>query len=88
MKQLLLIASFATALSACATDGYYGGGGLGVAYYDNAYGPYYDGYWQRDRYYYRTHRHGRYLRDDGHHFLRDRAEGFREYRGRRGRPWR
>lgn len=92
MRSAILSAVVLIALCGCAGDGYgyrggfYGGGD--IAYYDNSYGAFYDGYWDGDAYYYRPNRHGRYIRDDGHHFRRDRADGFREYRGTRGHRWR
>ena len=91
MKRVLLGLCAAVALAGCASDDYgFGGGRYGsasIAYYDNAYGPYYDGYWDGDVYLYRARPSGAYLRDDAHHFRRDRADGFREYRGRRGSRW-
>jgi hypothetical protein len=59
-----------------------------VTYYNSAYGPYYDGYWQSNVYYYRTSPRGAFIRDDARNFRRDRADGYREYRGQRGRQWR
>ena len=61
-------------LSGCG--GYYGGVGYGGGYaydgfYDNYYGPIYDGYWGRGEvFYYRGVDHGRYLRDRSGHFRR------------------
>jgi hypothetical protein len=78
MKSFLIAAGCALALSACATGpGYgYGGGSLAYnAYYDDAYGPYYDGYWGRDGgFWYSSGRGAPYLRDGGEHFRRSAVE--------------
>jgi hypothetical protein len=89
MKELLIAACAALALSACAS-GYGGYGSLGYsAYYDDAYGPYRDGYWGRDgAYWYSTGPRGPYRRDDGHHFRRDPYNGFHGVHGRHWRPHR
>lgn len=76
-------------LAACAT-GYYGasyGGGYSYydGYYDDYYGPVSYGYWgPDDYYYYSTTVNGTYIRDDAHHFRRDRADGWHQFhmRGR------
>jgi hypothetical protein len=76
MKPVLIVAAAALALSACAS-GYYGGGDLGYnAYYDDAYGPYNDGYWGRDgAFWYSARPHGPYLRDGGAHFRHGAFDG-------------
>jgi hypothetical protein len=62
----LAIASMSVALPACAS---YGHGQYAYdAYYDDAYGPYYDGYWGDDGLFWYRNRSGHYIRDDGHHF--------------------
>jgi hypothetical protein len=73
----LLIALFATLpLAACTT---YGGGRVGASiaydgFYDDYYGPIYNGYWgEGDVFYYRSGHRGQYIRDDSHHFHRDMA---------------
>ena len=81
-------------LAGCATDGYGGGYtySAGVAwndypydfYYDNYYGPIYDGYWGGDGYfYYRSSVSDRgYRRGDGHHFRHDENGGtYHRYQG-------
>lgn len=67
---------------------YYGGAyvvGEPIAYdgfYDDYYGPFVDGYWARDGFfYYRRDYHGRFFRDDGHHFRHDTHEGFHPVHG-------
>jgi len=68
---------------------YYGGGayvvGEPIAYdgfYDNYYGPFYDGYWARDGFfYYQRGEHGRFVRDDGRHFRHDGHDGFHPVHG-------
>jgi hypothetical protein len=79
MRVAFLAVSAALALSACAE----GGGGYGpyfagdTVYYDDAYGPIYNGYWgDGDVFYYSSGRGHAYVRDDAHHFRRDQATGF------------
>ena len=65
-------------LGACAVgfhDGPgHGGGYYSDAYYDDSYGPYYDGYWAADgSFYYRDTADHPYVRDDAKHFRRDNA---------------
>ena len=52
MKPMLIVIGAALALSGCADYGHSGyGGGASTAYnayYDDAYGPFYDGYWDGD----------------------------------------
>jgi hypothetical protein len=51
-------------------------------YYDDFYGPFYDGYWAADGYFYFTDGPGHaFRRDDYHHFRRDMAAGFHGVRG-------
>jgi hypothetical protein len=75
MKRLLLIACAALPLAACTTYGPGYGPGPAVAYdgyYDDYYGPIYDGYWGDDgAFFYRTGAHGHYRRGDGAHFRHD-----------------
>ncbi len=92
MKLLMtgLCVSGVLLLAACADTsgpgGYaygYGGGPVGYdGYYDDAYGPFYDGYWAGDGYfYYRSGENGRYRRDDGHHFHHDAGAGMHAVQG-------
>jgi hypothetical protein len=75
MKKALLAVTAALALSACAEDMGYGpyfGGD--TAYYDDYYGPFYNGYWGAgDVFYYSTGRGRPYFRDEGRHFRHDRG---------------
>ncbi len=98
MKKLMLVAGVAMILAplgACA-DGPYArtGVGVGVAYadgpvavgydgyYDDAYGPFYDGYWAGDGGFYYTDAPGHpYRRDTGNHFRHDAAAGFHPVHG-------
>ena len=71
----LAIALSSLALSACVEDGYAGlslGPVMYDGYYDNYYGPIYDGYWGGDGYFYyrRNEQDRRYLRGDRNHFRR------------------
>ena len=45
-------------------------------YYDGFYGPYLSGYWGADGFFYYGDGHGRYHRDDGHHFSHEALGGF------------
>jgi hypothetical protein len=73
MKRALLAITAALALSACAEDlGYGPTFGSGLVYYDSYYGPYYNGYWARDGFFYYAPAPGRpFIRDRDHHFRRD-----------------
>jgi hypothetical protein len=79
---LLAIASISVALSSCASNGHglMGGGFASLdydAYYDDAYGPFYDGYWGGDGAFYHRERVGRpFTRDGGGHFQHAPASGF------------
>ena len=93
MKPSLLIAAAlgTLALSACASDDeyYYGyGPPMGYAdldysgWYDGYYGPFVGGYWAPGGVFYYYDRHsGRYHRDHGHHFSRERAPGYNPIHG-------
>lgn len=88
----LLGLALATApLSACAGDGY-GYGGLTwsshpyYGWYDNYYGPFHDGYWGNDSYFYfrLNDRERSFRRDRNRHFRRDDrppGDGFRRFEG-------
>jgi hypothetical protein len=83
MKAIGLAAAIA-ALGACAEGYGYGyGGPVGYAgYYDDYYGPVYDGYWGGDGAFYYSPGPGRpYARDDRGHFRHDAASGFHGWRG-------
>jgi hypothetical protein len=84
MKRVFLAAAAALALSACADGGGYGYYPGQTVYYDDAYGPIYDGYWDNDVFFYSTGRDHHYVRDEGHHFRRDAAGGFHGVRTHRG----
>ncbi len=84
-------AALAALAGGCADYGY-NGGGVDVAYYgpaavgfdgyyDDAYGPFFDGYWADDGFYYRTNDHDQYHRDTGGHFRHDAAAGFHAVQG-------
>ena len=45
------------------------------AYYNNYYGPYTSGYWNRDGYFYYRDSSNTYRRDDARHFRRDPYNG-------------
>lgn len=96
MKRVLIALSFGAAcigLSACADDYYgphryaYEHGPVGYdGYYDNFYGPVYDGYWGDDGFYYSTGDGRPYVRDDGGHFRHEGGSGFVEFHGGLHRP--
>lgn len=73
MKFVLIAPALLLTLSSCAD--YQGGMGGRLAYngyYDDSYGPIYDGYWgEGDTFYYRSSRNGEYQRDSGQHFRHD-----------------
>ena len=64
-------------LGACAMDyeghhHHHDGVFVADAYYDDSYGPYYDGYWGGDgMFYYRDTADHPYVRDEARHFRRD-----------------
>jgi hypothetical protein len=68
-------------LPACGSDYGYRQAGYGGpdVWYDGAYGPYSNGYWRGDGYYYRGG-DGRFQRDDGGHFRHQRFDGSNGYR--------
>jgi len=76
------VAAGATLTSGCADD-IYGRGGLTwsshpyYGWYDNYYGPFYDGYWGTDGYFwFRLHEgEGRFRRDESRHFRRENSSG-------------
>ena len=78
MKRALLAAAAALALSACAgTMGYGPYFGGDTAYYDDSYGPFYNGYWGNDGFfYYSSGRGSPFIRDEAHHFRHDNGGGF------------
>jgi len=85
----LAIAGMAITLPSCASYGH--GPGFGVAaldydaYYDDAYGPFYDGYWGDDgAFYYRGGPDGGFSRDGGGHFQHGPAAGFHGVHGGAG----
>jgi len=83
---LIAAAVAAVSLSGCAYSSYdtaYGYGyGYGSAYYpayyDGYYGPYYDGYWGPGGFYFFDVNVNRFVLDDGRHFRREAAPGFRQ----------
>ncbi len=77
---LLAIASISVALASCASAGH-GRGGLASldydAYYDDAYGPYFDGFWGDDGiFYHREHGGMPYMPDHDGHFHHSGGGGF------------
>jgi hypothetical protein len=99
MKRLIIglaVALGSLSLAACAEDGY-GYGRLSWSsypysgWYDNYYGPIYDGYWGTDNYFYyrRQSQDNRYYRDRQQHFRRgDMAPGgnFHRFEGTNQQP--
>ncbi len=55
-------------------------------YYDDFYGPYNDGYWGGDGYFYYSDHPGHFNRDEAHHFRRDAASGFHGVRAHPAPP--
>ena len=93
MKRLAYFAAVAAAavsLTACMDnmghhhDGPYAGAFID-GYYDDAYGPVYDGYWgDGDAFYYRGSANGEFRRDEAHHFSRQAGSGFHSMHMRAG----
>ncbi|MEJ0044657.1 MAG: hypothetical protein WDM81_21650 [Rhizomicrobium sp.] len=83
----LLAAGAVIFLSACANDvGVAGGGDYFDGYYDGYYGPFDDGYWGTDGFYYYSDGHDHsWHRDSGNHFRHAPAGGFNHVHGS-GRP--
>ena len=91
MNKTLIALGLAAGLlsvTACASGPYGYAGGYGPepvaydGYYDDAYGPFYDGYWAGDGGYYYTDAPGHpYHRDTAGHFRRDQASGFHAVHG-------
>ncbi|MDR3508873.1 MAG: hypothetical protein P4L64_13340 [Caulobacteraceae bacterium] len=81
-------------LAGCAYDEgrhSHGGGGMSVGYggyYDDFYGPFHDGYWGGDGYfYYRDRDDHPWRRDDARHFRHEGGQGFHPVQGHtRGPP--
>jgi hypothetical protein len=78
---LIGAAAAAILLSGCAYSGYSAGVDVGYAvpaYYEGFYGPYWDGYWGPDGFFYFYDVDGhRYRRDDHDHFRHNAAPGYR-----------
>jgi hypothetical protein len=86
IRQVLAVSAAVVVMAGCADYGmgYYGGPVADVeydGYYDNAYGPLYDGYWNNDTFYYRTSENDHWRRGDSKHFRRDSAPGFSHIHG-------
>jgi hypothetical protein len=80
-QRLALVVAAAIGLGACESDFHHGlfaraDVAYADGYYDDFYGPFYDGYWgDGDVFYYRAARDGDFRRDDAHHFTRSAAGG-------------
>jgi hypothetical protein len=93
MLRLSAALAVSVLLAGCAYEPgpgpYYGGGAYVVGepigydgFYDDYYGPFYDGYWARDGYFYYRHGEGgRFQRDVGGHFRHDNHVGFHAVHG-------
>ncbi len=82
MKPASFALCAALALSGCAGYGGYDTAGFN-AYYDDAYGPFYDGYWRGDDFFYSAGRGRPFVRDEGHHFQRAPSAGLHGVRSQR-----
>jgi hypothetical protein len=88
LAAIAVAAAAALSLAACESMGGPGPHSYGYVdgYYDDAYGPFYDGYWGADDvFYYRTGEGGDYIRDNDHHMRHDNAAGFHTFHSRAGR---
>jgi hypothetical protein len=88
MKRVLIpIFAAGILLSGCSSDGnmyrpHYLAATDYDAYYDDAYGPFNDGYWgPGDTYYYRGGAFGRYVPDRGMHFHHEAGTGMHAVHG-------
>jgi hypothetical protein len=85
MRKMLIAAAIGgiLILPACAYEGggaYYGAEvGAPDVYYDSFYGPYTDGYWGPDDFFYYRGGDGRFLRDESHHFQHRMFSGARGF---------
>jgi hypothetical protein len=79
-------------ISGCTSEGgphrdYVAAGVDYDGFYDDYYGPYADGYWGPDDYFYFSAGSGRpFRRDDDHHFRHDAASGFHPVHGHHAGP--
>lgn len=89
-KGLLAAAVLSLATAGCVEDRH-GDAVVGVgvavdpyydAYYDDSYGPFNDGYWGDDGYFWYSDANNGWHRDEGHHFSRTASTGFHHVRGR------
>lgn len=90
MKHLisaLAVAAGIAALAGCGhdenaqhTSPMYSAGGAVDVYYDNNYGPIYDGYWSGETFHFRTGADQAFQADTGGHIRKSPAPGFSEVR--------
>jgi hypothetical protein len=88
-KHMILYAALAGAVLAGCSDGYGYRSGVAVSadyydtgYYDGYYGPFYDGYWANDGYFYYSPGTGRpFVRDRHRHFRHNAHRGFNQFHG-------
>ena len=90
MRKMLIAAAIGGMfiLPACADYGYRGayyGAEVGApdVYYDSFYGPYTDGYWGPDDFFYYRGGDGRFVRDEGRHFQHRMFNGARGFHAHR-----
>jgi hypothetical protein len=86
MRKMLIAAALGgmLILPACAEGPYYGAGYGGAdVYYDGYYGPYTEGYWGPDAFFYYRGGDGSFIRDENHHFRREMFGGAHGYHARR-----
>jgi hypothetical protein len=87
IKAILISAVATGLLGGCEGNygvGYYGPPGEAIAYdgyYDDYYGPIYDGYWNNDVFFYRNHAGDQFRRDDSQHVRREATQGFHHIGG-------
>ena len=86
----LAIASVSIGLASCASPGQTVAAGVNPvgydAYYDDAYGPFYDGYWGDDGAFYYSQGEGHdFVRDGAGHFQHGGGGGFHSVHGGGGR---
>ena len=84
--KIILVSSVAAALLCGCAEGYgYGYGGPAVVaydgYYDDYYGPIYDGYWEGGVFFYRNNEGEGFRRGDAQHFRHQASTGFHHIGG-------
>ena len=87
IRTMIIAASATLAIPACTGSDHVGvavaAGGPDYydGYYDGFYGPFNDGYWGNDGFFWYSDAHRGFHRDDGRHFQRSASAGFNHVHG-------